>query len=184
MRSTGCRRALRFRYLAVTGEKSGERLLNITAPERLRHAGGTMEVGSTVPGKVTAADFGKDNTLTVEFADSPAGEVPAALLVYDKAGAAGPYRYLTFLAKSATDETVQFLFPRDDWQANLCGEVALKGDGRWHKYRLDIETRMKNTGGFTFDRQRGELFLYYRSMRLPDIHRPAMKFELKEVILE
>ena len=170
--------------VAVTGEKSGERLLNITAPERLRHAGGTMEVGSTVPGKVTAADFGKDNTLTVEFADSPAGEVPAALLVYDKAGAAGPYRYLTFLAKSATDETVQFLFPRDDWQANLCGEVALKGDGRWHKYRLDIETRMKNTGGFTFDRQRGELFLYYRSMRLPDIHRPAMKFELKEVILE
>lgn len=43
---------------------------------------------------------------------------------------------------------------------------------------------MKNIGGFTFDRQRGELFLYYRSMRLPDIHRPAMKFELKEVILE
>ena len=79
---------------------------------------------------------------------------------------------------------MQFLFPRDDWQANLCGEVALKGDGRWHKYRLDIETGMKNTGGFTFERQRGELFLYYRSMRLPDIHRPAMKFELKEVILE
>ena len=170
--------------VAVTGEKPGEKLLNLTAPERLRHAGGTMEVGSTVPGKITAADFGKDNTLTVEFADSPAGEVPAALLVYDKTGAAGPYRYLTFLAKSATDETVQFLFPRDDWQANLCGEVALKGDGRWHKYRLDIETGMKNTGGFTFERQRGELFLYYRSMRLPDIHRPAMKFELKEIILE
>ena len=170
--------------VAVTGEKSGERLLNLTAPERLHHIRGTVEIGSTVPGKVTAADFGKDNTLTVEFADSPAGEVPVVLLVYDKAGAAGPYRYLTFLAKSATDETVQFVFPRDDWKANLCGEVALKGDGRWHKYRLDIETQMKNIGGFTFDRQRGELFLYYRSMRLPDIHRPAMKFELKEVILE
>ena len=81
------------------------------------------------------------------------------------------------LAKVSTSTVSSFINGTEVFPFSPETRLRVKEAMRELNYRPHI-------GGFTFDRQRGELFLYYRSMRLPDIHRPAMKFELKEVILE
>lgn len=62
--------------------------------------------------------------------------------------------------------------------------MTLKGDNRWHKYRLMVGRNFENENGFSFDKQRGELFLYYRSQRAPDTARPALNFEIRDITLE
>ena len=143
-----------------------------------------MEHGSTVPAEVKTVKTGSGVQLDISFKASPPKEIPAVLISYDKKDAAADYRYLTFQAKSPEEAVIQVVLPREDWQARLRGDVTLKGDNHWHKYRLMVGRNFENENGFSFDKQRGELFLYYRSLRAPDTARPALNFEIKDITLE
>mgnify|MGYP006910856049 FL=1 len=169
--------------VAVTGEKVSDKLLDITGSRFVR-AAGLMEHGSTVPAEVKTVKTGSGVQLDISFKASPPKEIPAVLISYDKKDAAADYRYLTFQAKSPEEAVIQVVLPREDWQARLRGDVTLKGDNRWHKYRLMVGRNFENENGFSFDKQRGELFLYYRSLRAPDTARPALNFEIKDITLE
>ena len=169
--------------VAVTGEKVSDKLLDITGSRFVR-AAGLMEHGSTVPAEVKTVKTGSGVQLDISFKASPPKEIPAVLISYDKKDAAADYRYLTFQAKSPEEAVIQVVLPREDWQARLRGDVTLKGDNHWHKYRLMVGRNFENENGFSFDKQRGELFLYYRSLRAPDTARPALNFEIKDITLE
>ena len=47
-----------------------------------------------------------------------------------------------------------------------------------------VGRNFENKNEFSFARQLGELFIYYRSQRAPDTARPALNFEIKDIMLE
>ncbi len=168
--------------IAVTGEKA-ENLRRLTG-ECFKAARGIMETGGEIPAEVETVKEKDGVSLKVGFKASPPREIPAVILVYDREQCRGDFRYLTFRARSRKSGIIQFLIPRDDHMAMLRGDVTLRSDGEWHKYRLEVGETFGNEGGFSFDSQRGELFIFYRSQRMPDVARPAFSFEIKDIAFE
>lgn len=168
--------------VAITGEKA-ENSIRVTG-EHFKGVKGAQETGGSIPAQVEVKRENADHLLKVAFEASSPREVPAVILFYEKKNSGNDFHYITFMARSRKPGTIQLLLPQDDWKAMLRGDAVIAGDGQWRKYRLRLGDNLGNEGGFRFDRQRGELVIYYRSKRMPDASRPAWELEIKDITIE
>ena len=92
--------------------------------------------------------------------------------------------YLVLRIRSAKSGSVQLLLPSQDWSGQYSGKIKLRGDGRWHTYRLRLGKELRKSGNISSRNLRGELFFFYRNFDGDSRLRPAQEFTVQSIALE
>lgn len=169
--------------VAATAEEASSHTANLTE-EHFVNVTGTKDLNTRVKGEVKRSVVDGQRVLTVRFPAVAAGDCPALMLTFKKEGLSDDYHYLSCWIRSREGGILQFILPEQTWHGSFRGEITVRGDGQWHKYRLMFGKDFQPTGSAALSTLRGELFLFHRTKRAPGAARPEMNFELKNIMLE
>ncbi|MBS1370515.1 MAG: glycoside hydrolase family 2 [Lentisphaeria bacterium] len=166
--------------VAITGDLVSDERAVLTSPAYFVSAAFAGRQYSVV--KTSALENG-NQAVSVSFPAPQEGQTPCFQLKY-RQPAGRNCRYFSCKIRSRDDGILEVVLPEADWRGRYRGEIKVTGDNQWRTYRLVIGESMEKSGPVSLDNLRREVFFYYQSRRLPDMPRPGMKFEVKEIVLE
>lgn len=169
--------------IAATGETLNDRAVNLLG-DAFRQATKSKEIGSSLEGKVKIIKNGNNTKLLVQFPACRGKDVPAVRIAFDPSKIGKNYTYLSCWIKSSENGIVQFVLAEKNWKGTYSGDISIRGNGQWRKYRLMFNRNLLKWGSICQDNLRGELFLFARSKRTLGAPRPELSFEIKDIMFE
>ena len=170
--------------IGVTAEELPADAADLLAPDIFRGFSDMKESGTSLPGKTRLLRRQGKLALEVVFPASKERDVPAAMLSFDAGKIGRSPEYLVLRIRSAKSGSVQLLLPSQDWSGQYSGKIKLRGDGRWHTYRLRLGKELRKSGNISSRNLRGELFFFYRNFDGDSRLRPAQEFTVQSIALE
>ena len=170
--------------IGVTAEELPADAADLLAPDIFRGFSDMKESGTSLPGKTRLLRRRGKLALEVVFPASKERDVPAAMLSFDAGKIGRSPEYLVLRIRSAKSGSVQLLLPSQDWSGQYSGKIKLRGDGRWHTYRLRLGKELRKSGNISSRNLRGELFFFYRNFDGDSRLRPAQEFTVQSIALE